>query len=482
MGRLGEFFLRCFGGLQLPGHRAGAAAGDLQRRARACVSADRRGAPAGGRPRAHPRRHDGLAAGRARALHRRHPLQRRAPDRLGRAGLQLARGVRAHRGAGAGRRSCRATDRSRRSRTSASCAPTSSTSTSRPARRTATASRPLQAARRIELDRWADWGERERLVVNIATIYGELTAPSPPNPLEAFQQMAELRARRARAEPAGELRGRPPDRDRAARQRGARLARAACSGGSAERLFVWERPLRPKAKSRSSARPRRRGDPRARASSTCTPRRRSAPPSPACSSRPRISRATRRCSCGSRRSALAELEEVVTEAWFARAPPKLAAQAEAARRRHNRPLEPARRRPKRRVRRKIPYPQGMASEPLVAGVSSPATPGQALPDRVRRGPARPGDSDRRGPADPDGGVARRRLDRARQGLGPGARRQDRARRSVRPDREAGADLRPGRPSRAAAPPAPRRAASRSRCACADPAGSAGRSATNRPST
>ena len=51
---------------------------------------------------------------------------------------------------------------------------------------------PLQAARQIELDRWADWGERERLVVNIATIFGELSGEGPPNPLEAFQQMAEL--------------------------------------------------------------------------------------------------------------------------------------------------------------------------------------------------------------------------------------------------------------------------------------------------
>jgi cyclase len=52
---------------------------------------------------------------------------------------------------------------------------------------------PLQAARSIELDRWAKWGERERLVVNIATIYGELTPDGePPNPLEAFQMMAEL--------------------------------------------------------------------------------------------------------------------------------------------------------------------------------------------------------------------------------------------------------------------------------------------------
>ena len=51
---------------------------------------------------------------------------------------------------------------------------------------------PLQAARRMELDRWADWGEHERLVVNVATIYGELSGEGPPNPLEAFQQMAEL--------------------------------------------------------------------------------------------------------------------------------------------------------------------------------------------------------------------------------------------------------------------------------------------------
>ena len=51
---------------------------------------------------------------------------------------------------------------------------------------------PVQAARRMELDRWADWGERERLAVNIATIFGELSGAGPPNPLEAFQMMAEL--------------------------------------------------------------------------------------------------------------------------------------------------------------------------------------------------------------------------------------------------------------------------------------------------
>jgi cyclase len=51
---------------------------------------------------------------------------------------------------------------------------------------------PLQAARWMAMERWADWKEPERLVVNIATIYAELDGTEPPNPLEAFQQMAEL--------------------------------------------------------------------------------------------------------------------------------------------------------------------------------------------------------------------------------------------------------------------------------------------------
>jgi glyoxylase-like metal-dependent hydrolase (beta-lactamase superfamily II) len=52
---------------------------------------------------------------------------------------------------------------------------------------------PLQAARTISLDRWAEWGERERLVVNIANIYAELSEDAEPlDPLAAFQQMAEL--------------------------------------------------------------------------------------------------------------------------------------------------------------------------------------------------------------------------------------------------------------------------------------------------
>jgi len=52
---------------------------------------------------------------------------------------------------------------------------------------------PLQAARSISVDRWADWGESERVIVNIANIYRELSPDQePPNPLAAFEQMAEL--------------------------------------------------------------------------------------------------------------------------------------------------------------------------------------------------------------------------------------------------------------------------------------------------
>jgi cyclase len=51
---------------------------------------------------------------------------------------------------------------------------------------------PLQAARALALDRWADWKEDERLVVNIANIYAELEEIDPPDPLTAFQRMAEL--------------------------------------------------------------------------------------------------------------------------------------------------------------------------------------------------------------------------------------------------------------------------------------------------
>ncbi len=51
---------------------------------------------------------------------------------------------------------------------------------------------PLQAARSVASDRWAEWGEAERLVVTLANIYGELSDEAPLDPLAAFQQMAEL--------------------------------------------------------------------------------------------------------------------------------------------------------------------------------------------------------------------------------------------------------------------------------------------------
>jgi glyoxylase-like metal-dependent hydrolase (beta-lactamase superfamily II) len=51
----------------------------------------------------------------------------------------------------------------------------------------------LEAARSISLDRWADWGDSERLAVNLATIYSELSEEVEPlNPLAAFEQMAAL--------------------------------------------------------------------------------------------------------------------------------------------------------------------------------------------------------------------------------------------------------------------------------------------------
>jgi glyoxylase-like metal-dependent hydrolase (beta-lactamase superfamily II) len=54
---------------------------------------------------------------------------------------------------------------------------------------------PLEAARSLALDRWAEWGERERLAVNLASIFRELEGSTEPgNPLAAFQEMAALSA------------------------------------------------------------------------------------------------------------------------------------------------------------------------------------------------------------------------------------------------------------------------------------------------
>jgi glyoxylase-like metal-dependent hydrolase (beta-lactamase superfamily II) len=60
-------------------------------------------------------------------------------------------------------------------------------------RRHAEGMTPLQAARSISLDRWADWRDSERLVVNVANIFAELSGETQPlNPLAAFEQMAAL--------------------------------------------------------------------------------------------------------------------------------------------------------------------------------------------------------------------------------------------------------------------------------------------------
>jgi cyclase len=51
----------------------------------------------------------------------------------------------------------------------------------------------LEAARDIALDRYASWGEPERMVVNVAAVYRELAeGGQAANPIELFGQMAEL--------------------------------------------------------------------------------------------------------------------------------------------------------------------------------------------------------------------------------------------------------------------------------------------------
>lgn len=61
---------------------------------------------------------------------------------------------------------------------------------------------PLEAARDLSLDRWAQWPEGERLVVNLAAIFGELDGQEGgPDPVAALTDMAELAAERRRSEP-----------------------------------------------------------------------------------------------------------------------------------------------------------------------------------------------------------------------------------------------------------------------------------------
>ena len=52
---------------------------------------------------------------------------------------------------------------------------------------------PLDAARDIDLSQYRDWGESERVVVNVAAVYRELDPSAPaPSVIELFSDMAEL--------------------------------------------------------------------------------------------------------------------------------------------------------------------------------------------------------------------------------------------------------------------------------------------------
>jgi len=54
----------------------------------------------------------------------------------------------------------------------------------------------LEAARDIALDKYASWGDPERVVVNVDAVYRELSESSEPgNPIELFGQMAQLAKR-----------------------------------------------------------------------------------------------------------------------------------------------------------------------------------------------------------------------------------------------------------------------------------------------
>jgi cyclase len=61
---------------------------------------------------------------------------------------------------------------------------------------------PLEAARAIAIDRWSRWEDPERMVVNIMSIYRELSGEEEPlNALAAFEQMSTLAAESADGQP-----------------------------------------------------------------------------------------------------------------------------------------------------------------------------------------------------------------------------------------------------------------------------------------
>ena len=51
---------------------------------------------------------------------------------------------------------------------------------------------PLEASRDLDLGPYRDWGQRERLVVNINALYRDFGADVPSDPVTLFTQMSEL--------------------------------------------------------------------------------------------------------------------------------------------------------------------------------------------------------------------------------------------------------------------------------------------------
>ena len=92
-GDVGELFRSFFGEFEFDGIDVAHADAHVRRRARRRGRRTARRADRG-RPGAHRGRHDRLRARRADDLHRRHPLHQRHADRVGRAAVELGRGVR----------------------------------------------------------------------------------------------------------------------------------------------------------------------------------------------------------------------------------------------------------------------------------------------------------------------------------------------------------------------------------------------------
>ena len=193
---LGAFFRARFGPFEFGGIEPHAADADLRGRAVELRVGDKRVELIEVGP-AHTRG-DVLVhvARRPRRLHRRHPLHRRHADHVGRAGAELDRRLRADRGDG--RRRGRARARSDH----------------RPARRRGRARLPrvrprrgaqrydagmdaFDAAQDIALGDYADWGDAERIVVNVDRLYREFSGDdgAPEVARRSSRRMAELARR-----------------------------------------------------------------------------------------------------------------------------------------------------------------------------------------------------------------------------------------------------------------------------------------------